>query len=1152
MQSENDIRTFPRGFIPFIATQFFGAFNDNAFKLLVVLVAVSMLPSSDANAAARFVSLGSMLLIIPFLVFASFAGWLSDKYSKKKVMVGTKLLEIVIMLIAIVGIYMQNLFVLFSCIFLLGLQSTIFGPAKYGILPEILSPEALSRGNGILAGFTFLAIVLGTAFGGVLKPIFQDNLVVIGFILLSIAVIGFLTSLFIHPAKSSDPYKSLSLNPLSPVIKTIKEHYKNKYLMAPITGLVYFWFLGALIQMTLLLFSQTELQLDDIRIGILLAVMALSAGVGSVLAGRFSERKVEIGLVPLGAMGMSVSLLLFPAVAHSYIHVLCLSALSGMFAGFFALPLNAIVQFESPAAKRGGILASVNFLTFTGILAASFLFPYFTTYFHLKPSIILFVFGCVTLAISTYLCIWLEEFLVRFLLWLLTHTIYKIRIVGRENLPYQGPALLVANHMSFIDALLIGAVIPRFIRFIMHKSLFEIPVLHHFTKILHAIPIAPGKQMKEALDKAASELQKGELVCIFPEGQITRTGGLLEFKRGMEEIARNSNAPIIPIHLDNVWGSLFSYEKKRFFWKMPKKLPYPVTVSFGKPLPSNASSDTVRMHVMDLGAQSFPLRPSLSENLVDGMMWVTRKRWNKKAMSDTLGLELSYGRLLTLCLLLKNKLKKLLNMNEPALPDLKRHAVGIVLPAGIAGAAANISVLLSGYVPINLNFTSSEESIHHAANVCKIKYIITSKKFLGKINIKLPGQLIFIEELFKNISTLEKALAYSILKILPFSLLRLITGTYKMNADDVVTVLFSSGSTGIPKGVMLTHKNIRSNAEGLSQVFDVNRYDCIAGILPLFHSFGFTGTIWFPLLNGFSAAYHPNPLDAKVVGQMVQKEHCTILLATPTFLSLYKKKINPEQFKTLHTIIVGAEKLEADLAKKVEDTYHVKVREGYGATELSPVAALNIADVTLPGINQVGTKIGTIGNPIPGVCARIIRQLENGNDLMPDFENCAPFGEMGMLWISGHGVMKGYCGQPELTDKVIKKGWYKTGDLASIDKAGFITFHGRISRFSKIAGEMVPHQKIEELLRKNAPEGIHLAVTGITDMNQKEHLIVLYTGEFDCENAYSELRKANIPNLWIPAKKNFFRIDMLPVLGTGKLDLKSLQELAKKYFDNAS
>jgi len=360
------------------------------------------------------------------------------------------------------------------------MQSTVFGPAKYGILPEILTDESLSRGNGYLGAFTFLAIVLGTAFGGILKP--------------------------------------LSVNPLSHVFRTIKQQYGNKKLLRAIVGLVYFWFLAAVIQMTLLLFTKTGLRLDELRIGVLLGALAFSIGVGNILAGRLSERKVEIGLIPLGSLGLCAALLIFPLIDHSYALVICACCTAGVFSGFFVLPLNALVQAESPVEARGSILASVNFLSFAGILAASFVFYALSVTLQLSPAWIMFLLGLMTLGVSLYLVILLEACFVRFMLWMLTHSLYAIRIAGREHIPYHGPALLVCNHVSFVDALLVGAVVPRFIRFVMDRSMYALPVINHFVRLLHAIPIASGKRTMEALDRAAAELARGELVCIFPEG----------------------------------------------------------------------------------------------------------------------------------------------------------------------------------------------------------------------------------------------------------------------------------------------------------------------------------------------------------------------------------------------------------------------------------------------------------------------------------------------------------------------------------------------------------------------------------------------------------------------------------------------------------
>lgn len=467
--------------------------------------------------------------------------------------------------------------------------------------------------------------------------------------------------------------------------------------------------------------------------------------------------------------------------------------------------------------------------------------------------------------------------------------------------------------------------------------------------------------------------------------------------------------------------------------------------------------------------------------------------------------------------------------------------VGILLPPTAAAATANVAALLSGRIPVNLNYTASAESIRSSAAQCGITTVLTSRAFLERVKIEVPGEAVFLEDLAGELPAAEKIGAFAAAFLFPIPWLERYAGRRGPAArmEDVATVIFSSGSTGEPKGVMLTHAGILSNIEGLTQLYDPSPDDGILGVLPFFHSFGFTGTIWFPLVMGMRAVYHVNPMDARTVGALVREHGITYLLATPTFLQGYTRRCEPGDFGSLRHVVVGAEKLTDRVAEAFREKFGLEPMEGYGCTECSPIVAVNAPDFRARGFRQVAAKRGRIGHPIPGVSVRIVD---------PETFAARPPGEEGMLLVKGPNVMKGYLGRPDKTAEVIRDGWYVTGDVAKMEEDGFIVITDRLSRFSKIGGEMVPHVKVEEALHAalGASEQV-LVVTGVPDEKKGERLAVLHTlPEERAKELVGKLGELGLPNLWLPKPESFHRVEAIPLLGTGKTDLRKVKELALK------
>ncbi|HXN25578.1 MAG TPA: acyl-[ACP]--phospholipid O-acyltransferase [Candidatus Acidoferrales bacterium] len=1146
------------GFWSLIVTQFQNAFNDNAIKFLVIYIIVAMNFPKDTR--ENLILVVGALFALPFIFFSMVGGNLADRYSKRSVVIGTKLMELFVMAVTILGLWLHNLPLECAAVFLISSQSALFGPSKYGLLPELVPERKLSWANGIIELGTFMGSIAAVMAAGALAERYHGREQIAGVILLGCTLLGLATSFGITRVPAADLTKKLQWNPIGDLGAQMKTILADRTLAWAVMGNSYLFFLAALLQFTIIIYGHDVLRVDETDISYLQAAVGIGIGIGSVAAGYLSGGKIEYGLIPLGALGMTIfgALLYFNApsamlaawlgktAAHTgwapFEHLSSLIArlvhlripdlwLLGFFGGFFAVPMNALIQHRPRPAQKGGVIAAANFWSFVGIFVAAAAYNIFSARLHQSAAAI-FLDGAILTAIMTGYSIYLlPDSLLRLVLFMVTHSIYRIRVAGRDNIPESGGALFVSNHMSLVDALLLLASTDRPIRFLIFKDIYDQPHIKPFAKMIRAIPISSQlrpRDMIHSLREASDAIRNGEIVCIFAEGQITRIGQLLPFRRGLERIMKGVNAPIVPVNLDGVWGSIFSYERGRFLWKLPRKIPYPVTVSFGAPMPPSATAFQVREAVQELQSEAYRHHKSRMNTLPRSLIRTAHHYPFRFAMGDKRRPRMNWGNALLSSIFLARRLRRVW---------AGQKMVGILLPPSVPGALVNFAASISGQIPVNLNYTASNETLASCAQQCNLETVITTKLLLEKLPLQVPGKTILLEEIAARPRLSEK-LAALLLWFLPSRLLeRALSAAEPQALDDLATIIFSSGSTGEPKGVMLTHYNIMSNIDQMAQTFMLGKGDVLLGVLPFFHSFGFTVTLWLPAVLGVGVAYHPSPLDLTAVSELVRDYQVTFLLATPTFLQAYTRRCLPEDFGSLQFVVVGAEKLPEPLALAFEDRFGIRPLEGYGCTECSPVVAVNTRDFRAPGFRQVGSKRGRIGHPLPGVSVRIID---------PDTHERREVGTPGLLLVRGPNVMLGYLGKPEKTAEVLQDGWYTTGDIAAEDEDGFLTITDRLSRFSKIGGEMVPHIKIEEKLQELAESAEKIfAVTGVPDGKKGERLVVLHTLALDAlKPVLEKLSSSGLPNLWIPRANQFFQIEELPHLGSGKLDLRRVHEVA--------
>ena len=511
-----------------------------------------------------------------------------------------------------------------------------------------------------------------------------------------------------------------------------------------------------------------------------------------------------------------------------------------------------------------------------------------------------------------------------------------------------------------------------------------------------------------------------------------------------------------------------------------------------------------------------------------------RRNMRRPKVADSTGVELTGAGMLTRSLALRRVLRREVLGNS-------EEYVGVLLPPSVGGLVVNAALTLDRRIAVNLNYTASSDVVNVCIARAGIKHILTSRRVMERFPLQLNAERTYLDDFQGKISLADKLAAASQAWLWPMPLLERHFKLTGIAPDDVIGVMFTSGSTGDPKGVMLTYQNVAANVDAFNEALHFGRDDVLLGVLPFFHSFGYTTTLWSALMLDSKVVYHYSPLDYRQVGSLCRKHRVTLFVSTPTFLRHYLRGCPPEDFASLELIITGAEKLPTELADAFEKKFGARPYEGYGTTELSPVVSCNIPPNRLvPGQASVN-KIGTIGKPISGVRVKVV-DLETGEDLGT--------GKSGMLLVSGHNVMKGYLGQPEETTKVIRDGWYVTGDIAEIDEEGYIHITGRQSRFSKIGGEMVPHLRIEEVLAKVLGmdgEEMRFVVTSLPDPRKGERLIVLYTSlSKPPDQICRDLATAGLPPLWIPSPDSFMEVAEIPVLGVGKLDLRRIRELAEE------
>ncbi|HMD60082.1 MAG TPA: AMP-binding protein, partial [Opitutaceae bacterium] len=675
---------------------------------------------------------------------------------------------------------------------------------------------------------------------------------------------------------------------------------------------------------------------------------------------------------------------------------------------------------------------------------------------------------------------------------------------------------------------------PRPLRFVAYGGPGTGGLLDWIFEKAGAIVVHPGAPT-QWLRSAVKSLKSGELVCIFPEGGISRTGQLMAIRKGFELMARTAGVPVIPAAIDGLWGSVFSFAGNKYLWKSPRLLPTPVCVVFGEPIPPDkADTAAARKALMELGTEAFAERPLLRRHIGREVVRALARRPGSVALIDRTAERRVFtaAQLIAAAAALARRLRT-------TVPEKR---VGIVLPPGAGAAVANLAAVCAGKVPVNLNFTASRASAESSILASGVRTVLTADAMRSRLDdFPWPERTLDMRsEIEASGGKLAMLPWLAAAWLLPNQWVASLMGLPRTGEGQEAALLFTSGSMGSPKGVVLTHRNMLANFAQISSMSILPDTVTMLGCLPVFHSFGFTITMWYPLIRGCRLVTTPSPLDTRALVDSIREEGVTVLIGAPTFLRPILKRAKASDLRTLDLVVSGAEKLPEDLRRGFLDAFHLEILQGYGLTETSPVASVNQPHppiTTLTADEQIGKKAGTVGRLVPGMAARAIH---------PDTGEELAAGETGVLWLRGANVFSHYLEDGYGTDEALRGGWFVTRDLGRIDEDGFVTVEGRLARFSKMGGEMVPHgtieQKIAEVLGIDPGDAQPLVVVGVPDETKGEKLVIVTTLELSVSDIKDRLAAAGFPNLWIP--RIIRRVDAIPFLGTGKLDIDGCRRLA--------
>ncbi len=1135
-----------RNFLPLFITQGIGAFNDNALRNAIAILITFHLAAAQDFAPDAFVQAGTALFVLPYFLFSAISGQLADKFDKAVIARRVKLAEVFVMAIGAACLWLDNAWADLFVLFLAGTLAAFFGPLKYGILPQYLKREELIAGNGLLELGTFVTILLGTMYGGFLVR--GD----VGRMILCATIVGLSVVAWIAAMKMPEAPGDMSLKIDWHVPRqTLKlmGYARERYdVFWAVLGASWFWFLGTALLVQLPVYTMTVLHADDSVAIILTSMFTIGIGAGSLVTNRLLNGEVSAKYVPLAAILMTAFLidLYFAAgsvnaniaVPVTVDGVTQLNPPSAMFAlfngwrvafdffatafcgGIYAVPLNAIMQHRANPARRSRVIAANNVMNAIFMIGATVIS---ILLLQVMTSRGLFLTLALANAIAALLiCRLLPQEFVASVARQLFRLLYRVEVKGLENFNAAGrKAVIIANHTSLLDGPLLSAFLPERASFAINTHVARNWWASLAFRFFNMIPIDPTNPM--ALRVLVAELKKGRKVVIFPEGRLTVTGALMKVYEGPGAIAQMAKAKVLPVRIDGAQYTPFSRMrgKLRLKW-FPK-----ITLTFLPPVvfdpPTGLRGAALREHqadrlydvMTDMVFRTSNIDRTLFQALLDAR---ATHGGGHLVLEDIQRNPASYNRLIMGSFILGRKMA--------GLTPGERH-IAVLLPNAIGCFITLFGLHAFGRVPAMLNFSTGAVNMAAACTAAEASTIVTSRRFIEAGNmeedIKLLSEgrkIIYLEDLREGLTLSDKLYG---LWARTFSNAALRAGGAVSDPNAPAVILFTSGSEGLPKGVVLSHRNLHANRYQAAARIAFTASDIVFNALPMFHAFGLTGGALLPVLAGVRTFLYPSPLHYKVVPELCYDTNATVLFGTDTFLMGYARNAHPYDFFNVRLVVAGAERVKPDTRDIWIEKFGLRILEGYGATECSPVIAVN---------TPMHFRTGTVG--------RLLDRIDYRLDPVPGID------EGGRLFVKGPNVMLGYlrADNPGIIEAP-PEGWYDTGDIVKVDHLGFVTILGRAKRFAKIAGEMISLSAVEAKLQQAFSDGQH-AVVAVPDAKKGEQLVMFTTSEgLDQKKAADGMKANGSTALMVP--RTVIALKDLPILGSGKTDYVSLARLAREH-----